>query len=139
MVGRGRWESKGEDFFCIGAARKPRVSFSFWRVAADRSRTGVQRGSASTRHLRKIAALFSRNSPAPMAKEILCTTSCGRRARQGILLKGLAATVGGGRGERKAPKEWQGGVVGRGWCEEQPHGRTRTNTDKHGRTRTVGG
>jgi hypothetical protein len=30
---------QGEDFFCIGAARKPRVSFSIWRVAADRSRT----------------------------------------------------------------------------------------------------
>ena len=35
----GRWGRAGEDFFCIGAARKPRVSFSFWRVAADRSRT----------------------------------------------------------------------------------------------------
>jgi len=75
----------GEDFFCIGAARKPRVSFSIWRVATDRSRTRVQRGSASTRHLRKIAALFSRNSPAPMGKEILYSTSCGRRARQGVL------------------------------------------------------
>ena len=31
----GRWGRAGEDFFCIGAARKPRVSFSFWRVAAD--------------------------------------------------------------------------------------------------------
>ena len=28
-------DGKREDFFCIGAARKPRVSFSFWRVATD--------------------------------------------------------------------------------------------------------
>jgi len=58
------------------------------RVAADRSRTRVQRGSASTHHLRKIAALFSRNSPAPMTKEILYSTSCGRRARGGRLREG---------------------------------------------------
>ena len=39
----------------------------------------------------------------------------------------------------KAPKGWHGGRgrgdgAGKGqrWCREQPHGRTRTNTDRHG-------
>jgi hypothetical protein len=35
VVGGGGEGRQGEDFFCIGAARKPRVSFSFWRVEAD--------------------------------------------------------------------------------------------------------
>ena len=118
LAGRGGWwaagEKKGEDFFCIGAARKPRVSFSIWRVAADRSRTRVQRGSASTRHLRKIAALFSRNSPAPMTKEILCSTSCGRRAEEGEKGSGFGVqegTEGVARGDCRCARwaHWFGG------------------------------
>ena len=46
---------------------------------------------------------------------------------------------GGGTGQWRAPRGWQGGQEecgrgerGRGWCREQPHGRTRTDTDEHG-------
>ena len=69
VVGGGAGGGTREDFFCIWAARKPRASFPFWRVAADPSRTRVQLGSASPRQLRKIGSLFSRGSPAQMEKK----------------------------------------------------------------------
>jgi len=36
------------------------------------------------------------------------------------------------RGGKGAKRSAGGGQRGRGWCREQPHGRTRTDTDRHG-------
>ena len=43
------------------------------------------------------------------------------------------------RHQRSGKGALRGRRGGRGWCEEQPHGQTRRNTDGHGRTRTLGG
>jgi hypothetical protein len=123
------------------------LSFPRCRFEAGHGRTRVQSGPAAKRHHRKIRRLFLRGTR-QNPNESLYTTSCGRRARQGDCGKGLEGrrrrcNVRWEEGERvqgSGFREGIEGVAGGRWGGAGGGGgrgtATRTDTDKHGQTRT---
>ena len=116
------------------------------RPLADMSPARVGFNAPSSKNSRLIFA----QQPRPNGKRnplhhVLRTAGTGRAFEGGALRGGGGGARFDGkrgkgfrvRGSGRASKGWQGGVAGgvAGGVggEEQPHGRTRTNTDKHGR------
>ena len=81
------------------------ASFPRARFEGDPSRTRVQLGSSAKRPHRKIHALFPGEAPA-ISQETSGSTSCGRRARYGLWVRGLTGYTDG--------VAWAGNVNRRG-------------------------